>query len=137
MLHLGGVFSGSSHGNTECACIVCMGVCMFVCLCVCMNVIVRAGGKRVGGQKRGKRKGKRPLSRVSSARSCSRFTVFLVYGRNARRSVGMSPRGGSGKGPRYFGGEYFLDISVNALKHIIRAKNVGERQVFATHSKKR
>jgi len=26
-----------------------------------------------------------------------------------------------------FGREYFLDISVNALKHIIRAKNDGER----------
>jgi len=26
-----------------------------------------------------------------------------------------------------FGREYFLNISVNALKHIIRAKNVGER----------
>lgn len=28
---------------------------------------------------------------------------------------------------RDFSREYFLDISVNALKHIIRAKNVGER----------
>lgn len=26
-----------------------------------------------------------------------------------------------------FGKEYFLDVSVNALKHVIRAKNVGER----------
>ncbi|CAH1707662.1 unnamed protein product [Aphis gossypii] len=29
-----------------------------------------------------------------------------------------------------FGREYFLNISVNALKHIIRAKNVGERRFW-------
>jgi len=39
----------------------------------------------------------------------------------------MDQRGNPKKKLRDFGKEYFVDISVNALKHIIRAKNVGER----------